>query len=109
MDNNRLFFYLGITDIVNYAIGCHRDTNHLYDGHSYDYHLNMVFGFGLKYAPLIYPQEQTKTLLAACWTHDLIEDCRQTYNDVKKFCGNDIAEITYALTNEKGKNRKERA
>ena len=47
--------------------------------------------------------------LSACWTHDVINDCRQTYYDVKKICGEDVAEITYALTNEKGRNRKERA
>ena len=47
--------------------------------------------------------------MAAARTHDLIEDTRQTYNDVKKVCGDKVAEITFALTNEKGRTRKDRA
>jgi (p)ppGpp synthase/HD superfamily hydrolase len=41
--------------------------------------------------------------------HDTIEDCRLTYNDVKQVAGEKVANIVYAVTNEKGKNRKERA
>ena len=47
--------------------------------------------------------------LAACWTHDVIEDCRQPYNDLAANLGKPIAEIIYAPTSEKGRNRKERA
>jgi (p)ppGpp synthase/HD superfamily hydrolase len=39
----------------------------------------------------------------------LIEDCRVSYNDVKEQLGQEAADIIYAVTNEKGKNRKERA
>jgi (p)ppGpp synthase/HD superfamily hydrolase len=45
----------------------------------------------------------------ATWGHDLIEDCRVSYNDVKEQLGQEAADIIYAVTNEKGKNRKERA
>jgi (p)ppGpp synthase/HD superfamily hydrolase len=49
----------------------------------------------------------------ACWGHDLIEDTRVSYNDVKNRLDDNghsyIANIIYAVTNEKGKNRKERA
>jgi (p)ppGpp synthase/HD superfamily hydrolase len=45
----------------------------------------------------------------ASFGHDLIEDTRVSYNDVKKVLGEDAADIIYALSNEKGKNRKERA
>ena len=45
----------------------------------------------------------------ACWGHDLIEDTRTSYNDCKEVLGNHIADIIYAVSNEKGKNRKERA
>jgi hypothetical protein len=48
-------------------------------------------------------------ILAACWAHDVIEDCRQTYNDVKEQLGERVADIVYALTNEKGRTRRERA
>jgi (p)ppGpp synthase/HD superfamily hydrolase len=91
-----------------YAIQCHMETNHTYDGKPYETHLQIVYEFGMKYSFLL-PKDKVDYALAACWTHDTIEDCRQTYNDVKAACGETIAEITYALTNEKGKSRKERA
>ena len=47
--------------------------------------------------------------MLASWGHDLIEDCRVSYNDVKDALGQEAADIVYAVTNEKGKNRKERA
>jgi (p)ppGpp synthase/HD superfamily hydrolase len=47
--------------------------------------------------------------LRATWGHDLIEDCRVSYNDVKNHLGQEAADIIYAVTNEKGKNRSERA
>lgn len=47
--------------------------------------------------------------LVATWGHDLIEDTRVSYNDVKRQLGQAAADIIYAVTNEKGKNRKERA
>lgn len=93
---------------MRYAITCHHETNHLYDGLPYKTHLKMTFDFGCKYAYLL-PVEGVELALAACWLHDTIEDCRQTYNDVKAVCGVEVAEIVYALTNEKGKSRKERA
>jgi (p)ppGpp synthase/HD superfamily hydrolase len=45
----------------------------------------------------------------AAYGHDLIEDTRVSYNDVKEQLGQEAADIIYAVTNEKGKNRKERA
>jgi (p)ppGpp synthase/HD superfamily hydrolase len=57
--------------------------------------------------------DRTVTLRSAClraaWGHDLIEDCRVSYNDVKHVLGQEAADIVYAVTNEKGKNRNERA
>lgn len=92
----------------NYAIKCHTETNHLYDGQPYKTHLTMVVLAMDEFAHLI-PREDRGIVEAACWVHDVIEDCRQTYNDVKEVLGEQVAEIAYALTNEKGKNRKERA
>jgi (p)ppGpp synthase/HD superfamily hydrolase len=41
--------------------------------------------------------------------HDLIEDARQSYNDLKNALGQEAADIVFAVTNETGKTRKERA
>ena len=92
----------------SYAIGCHERTLHLYDGKPYVTHLQMVVDTANKFIYLV-PLEHRDNVVAACWVHDVIEDCRQTYNDVKKQTNEEIAELAYALTNEKGRTRKERA
>lgn len=92
----------------HYAIECHASTNHQYDHNPYSHHLQLVYNYGIKYAHLL-PANIVKFALAACWTHDTIEDTRQTYNDVKKALGEGVAIISFALTNEKGINRKQRA
>lgn len=91
-----------------YATKCHKDTNHLYDGRPYEFHLEMVVWFAMKYIDLI-PIKDRPLVFAACWCHDVIEDTRQTYSDVAEELGDKVADIVYALTNEKGKNRKQRA
>ena len=91
----------------NYGSECHENVNHTYGGETYDIHLRLVFSFANKYSHLL--TENVTETLASAWTHDVIEDCRETYNDVKEKLGEVIAEITYALTNLKGKTREERA
>jgi (p)ppGpp synthase/HD superfamily hydrolase len=91
-----------------YAIKCHAETNHKYDGKPYETHLQMVVDYACKYADLL-DENMLETVIASAWSHDAIEDCRQTYNDVKNELGIEVAEITFALTNEKGRSRKERA
>lgn len=97
-----------IHGVAEYAISCHNKTNHTYDGCAYSVHLSQVYGYAMKYSNLLKDNE-SDLAFKGCWVHDVIEDCRQTYNDVKEACGIEVAEIAYALTNEKGKNRKERA
>ncbi len=91
-----------------FAVRAHADTNHRYGEQPYAAHLQMVVDFGRRYQALL-PAADAPYALAACWTHDTIEDCRLTYNDVKAACGEVVAELTYALTNEKGRTRQQRA
>ena len=91
-----------------YAIQCHQDTNHRYDGKPYAYHLQMVVDEFHRFKHLI-PESKWEIVEDACWCHDVIEDCRQTFNDVKNATNEQVADIVYALSNDKGKNRKERA
>lgn len=99
-------------DLVNkakeYAIIAHREVNHKYDDKPYEVHLELVYNAGERFIHLI-PEKHRFAVLAACWTHDTIEDCRKTFNDIRKVLGEIVAELTYALTNEKGKTRKDRA
>ena len=68
----------------------------------------MVVDVANKFIHLI-PEKDRDIVLSSAWCHDVIEDTRQTYNDVKNATSLEVAEIVYALTNEKGKTRKERA
>jgi len=87
----------------------HRDTNHLYSGYlPYEFHLNMVVAVGKRFHKLL-TNAPFSLLELALLGHDLIEDTRVSYNDVKGKLGEWVAEIIYAVSNEKGKNRKERA
>lgn len=92
----------------NWARQKHDETNHLYDGKKYEIHLWAVVDIAKMFIHYI-PIEKRETVLAACWLHDTIEDCRVTYNDVKAEFGEEVAEIVYALTNEKGRTRRDRA
>ena len=92
-----------------FAYEKHKSVNHFYDGKPYgETHLAMVVSVGLEFINLI-PENAREDVICGCYLHDTIEDCRLTANDIKKEFGTDIMEIVYALTNEKGKNRHERA
>ena len=45
---------------------------------------------------------------AAAWLHDVVEDTDMTVDQLKMIFGGRIADLVYRVTNEPGKNRKER-
>lgn len=110
-----------ISRASDFAFKAHADCNHLYDGKPYSVHLTDVARVAFTYGgildelqkehPLEPPEGCWSTLaVAGAFVHDCIEDARCTYNDVRKAVGNEfVAEIAYALTNEKGRTRRERA
>lgn len=91
-----------------YSAAAHEKVNQTYDGHPYSLHLGMVVDYVCKYSYMVSGETDLKNCLAAAFAHDTIEDARQTYNDVKKVLGEQVADIVYACTNEKGKTREER-
>lgn len=94
----------------HYALKCHSDTNHFYDGNKpYSIHLIWVVKVAERFLYLIPKHDDRELILAGCWLHDSIEDTRNTYNDLLKATSKEVAELAYAVTNEKGKNRAERA
>ncbi|MEO0473727.1 MAG: HD domain-containing protein [Bacteroidota bacterium] len=99
---------MNLQTAIDYASRCHAATNHTYDEHPYAFHLSLVAEAAKKFIG-DYDEQTQQTILAAAWCHDLIEDARETYNDVRKVVGEEVAELVYALTNEKGRNRAERA
>ena len=98
----------------------HESVNQFYDGDKpYGYHLDMVAKEVYAYGHLVLVGEaDLLPLFMGAWFHDSIEDAWVSYNDVKKIALKFglteeqaflASEIVYALTNEKGRNRKERA
>lgn len=97
----------------------HASVNQTYgEGLPYGYHLDMVAGNAREYGHEVCVDEaDVVPMMFGAYYHDSIEDARQTYNDVMKiarsFMNDDQAlmatEIVYALTNDKGRNRAERA
>jgi (p)ppGpp synthase/HD superfamily hydrolase len=94
--------------IMDFAIEAHASVNHKYDGKPYSVHLAMVHSQAMRFIEYI-PQHKRQDVLNAVWLHDTIEDCRLTYNDILRISNKDVAELVYALSNEKGRNRAERA
>jgi (p)ppGpp synthase/HD superfamily hydrolase len=111
-----------------WCIEQHHNTNHYYDTYlPYEFHLRMVNQAAMDFIHLLDNKldyftgeenagprgDETVTLRDACliatWAHDLIEDTRTSYNDVKDVLGREAADIVYAVSNEKGKTRAERA
>lgn len=101
---------------IDWIISRHEDTNHMYDKYiPYKFHLIMVVEAFKKFRYVLERsvegdiESRLEEIELACWGHDLIEDTRTSYNDVVKVLGKNVADIIYAVTNEKGRNRAERA
>jgi len=88
------------------------------DKHPYSFHLNMVADLAMEYGHVVCDdKEHIVPIIFAAYFHDSIEDARLTYDKVLRTASEYMdkhqammsAEIVYALTNEKGRTRSERA
>lgn len=108
-----------IEDIKRNAHELHASVNQTYDDiHPYGFHLDMVAESVYKFGHFVCVDENdVLVLFFAAFFHDSIEDARLTYYDVmriaKRWLSDEKAllatEIVYALTNDKGRTRAERA
>lgn len=101
----------GIGDLISQIDWIYAQHSTQFYGHRpYSFHLNKVADILERYWLDDYDDDiLLNTLYVACLGHDLIEDTNNSYTDVKKFLGRAVADIIYDVTNELGKNRKERA
>lgn len=91
----------------DFAIRKHEEVNQLYDGQSYEVHLQRVFDNARRFSHLI-SEDKLDIVFSACWLHDIIEDTRVNFNELAELFGDEVVEIVYSVTDEKGRNRKER-
>jgi len=108
-----------IKEIKDAACKLHESVNQWYDDTlPYGHHLCMVADAAMAYScEVIESEEDILPVIFGAYFHDSIEDARQTYNDVMKIAKGYMneeqaltaTEIVYALTNDKGRTRAERA
>lgn len=108
-----------IEQIRDSAHQIHNNVNQIYgDDLPYGFHLDMVVNGIRNYGHLVCAREEdVLPLFFGGYFHDSIEDARLTYNDVMNIARTMLTEeqalmgteIAYALTNDKGRTRTERA
>lgn len=112
LEDNHYYKTNMVMKAKEYGVACHNNVNQLYDGQPYSIHLDLVAFYAVSYSYILQQKCQyddyINCIVASAYTHDLIEDARETYNDVLKATNKEIAELTYAVTDEKGKVRSER-
>ena len=112
-------YKLQIEEIRLAAHELHQSVNQIYgDNLPYGFHLDMVAEGISSYGYLVCAREDdVLPLFFGGYFHDSIEDTRKTYNDVMRMALKWMTEeqalmateIVYALTNDKGRTRAERA
>lgn len=84
-----------------FARGAHAGQKH--GDRPYWTHLRDVAG-----RLLIWKHKRDSPTVLAAWLHDTIEDTNVTYQDIKELFGRNVANIVWNVTDEMGRNRKER-
>lgn len=108
--------------IATRASELHASVNQFYGNDlPYAFHLRLAASYLTRFSDEIpMDEDNIETLYAAIYFHDSLEDTRITYNDLKKLFQQlnqqgcsihevEAAEMVYALTNDKGRTRAERA
>lgn len=108
-----------VFEIKTAAWSLHESVGQFYDTNlPYGHHLSMVADAVIEYGHELFEDESDiLPVIFAAYFHDSIEDARLTYNDLRnialKYFSEEYsllaAEIVYALTNNKGRTRSERA
>lgn len=106
------------------AAQCHAAVNQTYGGYlPYEFHLRLTVSYAARFVAALGLTEaaELETVFAAAAFHDTLEDARLSYNDLVRLLTElkereglalnvaEAVEAVYALTNDKGRTRAERA
>ena len=92
-------FSIRIQEALSFAEIVHQYK--LYNGKKYMNHIMDCYNLGLEYC-------LTEDLLIPIILHDVLKTDQTLYSQIKKKFGKEVAEIVYSVTDELGRNRKER-
>jgi len=94
------FKIITLEKVQTFAENAHKDQK--YGNYPYLKHLQDVYDVLISFKII------DNDLLYAAWLHDILEDTNIKYEDLAKTFTTEIADLVYAVSNEKGENRKER-
>lgn len=100
-----------------FAMWQHMKAGHEYGLLPYHFHCETVAAIAADFMPRDWwhtwynnePNRRAEIVLAACHCHDLGEDTGLSYSDIASVIGKEAADLVFCVTNEQGKNRREKA
>jgi (p)ppGpp synthase/HD superfamily hydrolase len=87
-----------LTKISTYAQKCYDESNCKYDGKNYFVHIQMVVDFSMKYMGVFRKTEDARVSVGGALGHDLMEETKESYNNILAVCGKEVADVVLALT-----------
>ena len=96
---------LNLESFAAFARKAHENANCLYDGKSYAIHLTMVEDSVDKYETVFKHTKDYRIARAGASGHDLIEDAKLTFNDIKEVSNRRVAQVILAVTDVHEENR----
>jgi (p)ppGpp synthase/HD superfamily hydrolase len=92
--------------IALWAQKCYDDANCTYgNNEGYEKHTNMVCAALIEFQKVFINIDDFNVTLNAAPCHDLIEDAKQTYNNICSIADKDVADIVLAVTDVPAENR----
>lgn len=95
-----------LSKVAIYAERCYSEANCEYGvGQSYMTHIDMVVGYVNFYKDVFSRPMDIEVVINAAYCHDLMEDAKQTYNNISKVAGIKVADVVLAVTDVPAENR----
>lgn len=93
-----------LNDAMLFAMNAHKEQT--YGRKPYHVHLLDVVNVLRRFVDW---DDLSQDMINAAWLHDVIEDTQTSYEEIKNKFGQQVADLVWAVTNEPGENRAERA